>query len=83
MSKKRKYPLGQTVCGIIGMLIMIYVIEPDWGEGALGAGLECGLGYGLGASIFLLFRYAFFCKSNTDEIKQAEATQTTESKDNR
>lgn len=47
-----------TACGIIGMLIMIYVVNPDWGEGALGAGLECGLGFFLGE----VFHYAFLKK---------------------
>jgi len=71
--KKKKYSsFGQTVCGIGGMFIMIYLVDPDWGGGVLEAGLECGLGWASGAGVYLIFHYVFLGRHNTDEIKHEQ-----------
>lgn len=58
MTRGKKIHWAGMTGGAIGMTVMIYGVDPYWGEGALGAGLECGLGWFVGH-----FAVALICKA--------------------
>lgn len=70
--RKKKYPYGSTACGIGGMLTMMYLVNPSWGEGILGAGLECGIGWALGAGAYGILRYIYVSERKMDEIRDEQ-----------
>ncbi|HEG44135.1 MAG TPA: hypothetical protein ENH94_08820 [Phycisphaerales bacterium] len=56
--KKRKYSWGESICGVIGLMIMINLNL--FGDSIGAAGFECGLGWLLGAASYHMIRY--FCR---------------------